>query len=358
MIRAALPAPATAPRPAPAAALDAPLVDYLDRLMADLHARVPAALNNWDVEGIHQARVATRRLKAALDLMKPVLGKKRRQPLARVLRKLRRRLGPLRDADVMLGHAEELASSAPKRGAAARWLARHLVRERDRLREQSREEAPASRVLQDLGAWHPVREQIVAAQDGVRGLLGESLHRQLDGFVEEAARVVAGLEQSGSEDAETDATRPDPHQLRIAGKALRYTLEMAVAAGHVVPRSVLKTFKAMQENLGAWHDYVVLTDKAMSASLTETLSHREPGMQERVLGLACMTVRRSAKELQQFAKLWNAKGPALASAVRQAFPASGSAGPVTEPETGHGPPDSAPAGGRAVAPPGGPPAAP
>src|SRR6476661_8132802 len=119
------PAGASAAGPAPPPPpTDPPLLQHIDRLMEQLHAQVPKALHAWEVDGIHQARVATRRLKAALDLAGPVVGKKRRKPLARVLRKLRRRLGPLRDTDVMLEHLEELVA---KHEAATRWLADHLV---------------------------------------------------------------------------------------------------------------------------------------------------------------------------------------------------------------------------------------
>src|SRR5690348_7378182 len=77
-----------------------PLLGHLDALVEELRARVPAALGEWEPEAIHQSRVATRRLKAALDLMKPVLSKRPRRKFNRITRKLRRRLGPLRDADV------------------------------------------------------------------------------------------------------------------------------------------------------------------------------------------------------------------------------------------------------------------
>ena len=56
-----------------------PLLAHLDRLIGELHTQAPKALNDWDEEGIHRARVATRRLSAALDLVKPVVGKKRRK---------------------------------------------------------------------------------------------------------------------------------------------------------------------------------------------------------------------------------------------------------------------------------------
>jgi CHAD domain-containing protein len=324
----------SAPAPPPPAA-EAPLLLHIDRLMEQLHAQVSKALDAGEVEGIHQARVATRRLKAALDLAEPVVGKKRRKPLARVLRKLRRRLGPLRDTDVMLEHLQELAA---KHEPAARWLADHLSSRREALRGESEKKGSSADVLAALGAWYPVREQIRAGADALPGLLVESLHLQLDAFVEQADRLTAGV------------AAQDPHQLRIAGKALRYTLEMAVAQGHDLHGSVLKTFKRMQETLGAWHDFVVLTDQAMRSSLDELLGHHDPALQEKVLDLARVTLRRSARELEQFGGLWTAKGADLTASIRTTFPLSPPAA-VTEPKTDPGPGDSAAPEAPAAAPP-------
>jgi CHAD domain-containing protein len=323
--------------PPPAASAAPPLLLHIDRLMEQLHAQVPRALQDWEVEGIHQARVATRRLKAALDLAEPVVAGKKRKPLARVLRKLRRRLGPLRDADVMLEHLAELDASA-KVGTAARWPGEQLRKERETLRAASARKASAPDVLADLGAWYPVREQIRTGADVLPGLLVQSLHLQLEAFVEQADRLVGG------------AAGQDPHQLRIAGKALRYTLEMAVAQGHDLRGSVLKTFKRMQEMLGAWHDFVVLTDQALRSSLDELLGHHDPAQQEKVLDLARVTLRRSARELSAFAALWAEKGRQLAADIRSALP-------ITEPKTGPDPAGSAPPEAPAAAAPADPSAA-
>jgi CHAD domain-containing protein len=337
------------------------LLAHLDRLMDELHTQAPKAINEWDEEGIHRARVATRRLSAALDLVKPVVGKKRRKALTTVLRKLRRRLGPLRDADVMIGHLQELTASGEKHAKAIDWLVETIRAARETSRQASARRGSAASVLEDLGVWHPVREQIAGAADALPALLAQSLHLQLDAFVEQAGRVTQGG---------ADAQHHDPHELRIAGKALRYTLEMAVAQGHKLPASVMKTFKRMQELLGAWHDFVVLTDTAVRASLEGLLSHRDPAMQERVLDLARLTLRRSSKHLAGFDAVWNAKGEALARTIRTAFPltiapqapeprpqpAEGSE-PVTESQTDPGPSGSAAPAVPAASPPDAPSAA-
>lgn len=282
--------------------------------MRELHAHTPKALNEWDVEAIHQARVATRRVKAALDLADPLLAKKRRQRLARALRKLRRRLGPMRDTDVILEHLHDIALAQPRHAPAVEWLSVRLERQRETLRQDSRAKGPATDMLADLASWQPVREQLAAGHARFDALLGQSLHRQLDSFASQADRIV----KTTSGDAGAD--REDPHALRIAGKALRYTLEMAAVQGHAVPASVMKAFKRMQELLGAWHDFVVLSDQALRTSLDELLAHRDPALQQRVLDLARLTLRRSALRLRQFARLWSKKGGALTAAVRGTFP--------------------------------------
>jgi CHAD domain-containing protein len=93
-----------------------PAADYLSALLAKLHVHLDGAVINSDPRAIHDARVATRRLKAGLDLFAPILPDGRDRKLRRTLRRLRRRLGTLRDHDVMIGHVERMRR---KRSAAA-----------------------------------------------------------------------------------------------------------------------------------------------------------------------------------------------------------------------------------------------
>ncbi|HEY8750229.1 MAG TPA: CHAD domain-containing protein, partial [Tepidisphaeraceae bacterium] len=56
-----------------------PLLGYLDELVEDLHKNVNKALRAFDAEAIHDARVATRRLKAAMGLLESVLSAEHRK---------------------------------------------------------------------------------------------------------------------------------------------------------------------------------------------------------------------------------------------------------------------------------------
>jgi CHAD domain-containing protein len=304
-----------------------PLLTYTDGLVEDLRQLVPKAVKQWDHDAIHDARVATRRLKAALDVLKPILSADHRKPFARVLRKLRSRLGPLRDLDVMLEHVEHLATGRMK--PAGEWLIEQMKSRRDEMRKCAARKITPPRVLARLGTWWGVREELAEAHRAVDTLLSESLHLQLDAFVERA-----------------DAISGDPHELRIAGKSLRYTLEMAVEEGHRLPAAVTRAFKQMQDALGLWHDYVVLAERVMQISLEELLPHHDAAMQALVLEVARVAVQRSERQLARFSSLWQSRGQQLSHTIREAFPLTRPApiAPdeegvpvVSEPQTDHDP---------------------
>lgn len=356
----------TAPKKTAAKRPEFPLLDRLDELMAELHEHVPAALEKFDAEAIHAGRVATRRLAAALDLMRPVLSSRHRKPLAGGLRKLRRTLGPLRDADVMLDHLADLRK-VPAVAPAAGRLHDRLSADRRRLHDETSADVSVKRELRRLAAWPLVRHEIAEAREAVDCLLAESLHLQADAFAEQADRLVAdhatgspdraggrgaGKGESGGKGARKRsevargelkpaagnvrtgeevagdfavgvgavAPRQNPHELRIAGKALRYTLEMADAEGRSPGKAVVKTFKRMQELLGDWHDQVVLVDRSLQEVIAGELAHFDAAAAEQVVALATTALRKSTRDLSGFAKLWAEKGGKIAGKIRSAFP--------------------------------------
>ena len=79
-----------------------PLLPYLDGLVEELQKDTPKALREFEANAIHDARVATRRLKAATGLLAPILHGDSAKKFEKALKRLRRRLGPLRDGDVMI----------------------------------------------------------------------------------------------------------------------------------------------------------------------------------------------------------------------------------------------------------------
>jgi CHAD domain-containing protein len=285
----------------PGFANDFPLAKYTDELAEKLRSLVPAAMNDGDVEAVHQARVTTRRLRAALNLLQPVIPDKAQKPIAKTLKRLRRALGGLRDADVMLGHLDEL-KRYERHAAAIEFLAQHTRNLREQALADARSDAPADKILSKLGIWWGIGEHISGARDAVDMLLAESLHAQLESFA-------AATQQLSN-----------PHAVRIAGKLLRYTVEMAAVEGHKLPKSVLRVFKKMQEALGLWHDFVVLAESAMEISVEQILAATDPALQQRVLNLVSLALKRSQSHLAKFSQIWNEHGQEISEAIRGAFP--------------------------------------
>jgi hypothetical protein len=148
---------------------------------------------------------------------------------------------------------------------------------------------------------------------GIGSLLAHALHERFDQFAQ-VADVVSGV-------AEAPADKQiDVHELRIDGKALRYTFELADAHGIKVPKSIFKTFKAMQESLGTWHDYVVLADETVKRWAEVELALHDPESASLVLDLAKQFLKDSAKRLQQFKAKWKRSGPSIRKALHDRVP--------------------------------------
>jgi CHAD domain-containing protein len=60
------------------------------------------AMDTGDIEGVHDMRVATRRLRAAMETFAPCFPKKRHRKALREVKELADRLGERRDPDVMI----------------------------------------------------------------------------------------------------------------------------------------------------------------------------------------------------------------------------------------------------------------
>lgn len=210
---------------------------------------------------VHQARVATRRLREALPLVASgVPGRK----LQRRARRLTRALGPVREIDVALQMLDEFEQSGdvPRSGIAC--LRRVIADERQRLHAQMVQSVERTDV-EKLS-----RKAVAAAQrcDATpTRRTRDPRHRTAadQRAARRAERLRVTIESAAG------IYLPDRlHDVRIAVKQLRYTVEIArqYTASHArKPRSltagkraaaVLRTLKRAQALLGRMHDLEVL----------------------------------------------------------------------------------------------------
>jgi CHAD domain-containing protein len=270
---------------------------YLREQLDAIVAHAPKALQTGDPKAIHQARVATRRLKALCDVAEPIVGGRGLAELNEFGRLLRKRLGDLRDLDVL----RELLVG--ERSAGAKWLHEQFDRERaDRL-------AKARRKLSAKSIARSVKRA------GRLSKLFEKTAPALSLAVREAGHL--RLDEFGALASTRDA---DLHELRIAGKLLRYTLEIARVDGAAVDESLVASFKSMQDDLGHWHDRAVLATRASEAIAEHELPLKRPGLACDLARLVERQVQLSQKDVAKFRKHWARRSNSIAAAIRKAMP--------------------------------------
>src|SRR3954451_10926142 len=83
----------------------------------ELFENAEGVLDTSDIERVHDMRVATRRLRAVLEIYTPCFPKAEYRPLLKEVKALADALGPRRDPDVLLDRLADLEGVLPKADA-------------------------------------------------------------------------------------------------------------------------------------------------------------------------------------------------------------------------------------------------
>ncbi len=224
------------------------------RLMAKharkLYKHLPGALEGEDPHHVHQARVATRRLRASLQATAPAYRIKPVKRLRKQLRRLAQALGAVRDYDVLLQRVREDIEElpAPER-PPLQAVVDQMQRERDDAHAALVAEIQHKRtaaLLDNLNYFLLCPIEDVEAQADelpllVRHYAGSAIWQRF----EEVRRFETLMPQASSTQL---------HELRIACKHLRYTLELFEPALPKAGEDSIGRVTAMQEHLGVLHD--------------------------------------------------------------------------------------------------------
>jgi CHAD domain-containing protein len=231
----------------------APAAEYLIRQRVSALGRALPAAKAGDVTSLHRARVATRRLRAALPL---VASDGRAGKITKSVRRLTRVLGPVRELDVALLILDELDRTGEVPQPGIDRLRASIVEERERLQADVREEIDEF----DVDKLRK-RALKVARHAGEDGDPHESAAARRDRIIRRARRLEATIEHAAG------VYLPDRlHDVRIAVKKLRYTLELGLADAKksATLQARLRKLKSAQDLLGRLHDLEVLIARTRS----------------------------------------------------------------------------------------------
>ncbi|HNT53647.1 MAG TPA: CHAD domain-containing protein [Anaerolineaceae bacterium] len=225
----------------------ATLLRQLDVLLAE----APGAAAAEDIECIHRMRVATRRLRAGLTIFESQLPQKRAARWREQVQKLTRALGAARDADVQIERVQTFYRALPP-GTERPGVCRLLLR----MRQQRQELQPrvrrtlarfdksgtAQSMHDTLAPVAALKEAQVSSPAGVFPWAEPWILRRLDEFL-----------AFGQFIPQPEAEK-ELHECRIAGKRLRYTLEIFAECFPDGFKQPLQVLRKAQDLLGRIHD--------------------------------------------------------------------------------------------------------
>jgi triphosphatase len=253
----------------------------LRRHFATMLAYEPAVRLGEDPEELHDMRVATRRLRAALKLYKEALPK-RAERYERDLRFFAGALGDARDLDV---HLERLAGEASRNGEVLNEVFVALEERRTEARRHMLETLDSNRY-----------ERFVASFSGTLRR-GRSPSPPPGPIFEVAPDLVRRRYKKVRKDARTltgDSPPEDFHDLRKKGKRLRYALEPLQGLYGKPAEGMVELLKAVQDDLGDHQDLIVAAALMRELGVSGDLSPRAAFL----LGAMAERYNREAAELR------------------------------------------------------------
>ncbi|MGH9143059.1 MAG: CHAD domain-containing protein [Vicinamibacterales bacterium] len=222
----------------------------------DQLTRVLDALEKGDVRALHQARVASRRLRELVPMLQ--LPRATSRKVARRLRKITRQLGTVRELDVLLIQIDELHVSGRRGSGGLGRVGVRVSKARDEARKQLSVELPTSEMARLAHKLDRIAEDLAAAERASSKAAARSWRWAIE------ARVAKRAERLGAAIVEAGAVYlPERlHTVRIAIKRLRYAVELSAEAAGKRVDADLRLLKRAQDLLGRAHDVQMLIDQA------------------------------------------------------------------------------------------------
>ena len=266
---------------------------------AAVRAEMAGLETGAEVEHIHEARVAIRRLRSVLSVFRDALPVFSRKALARDLGALATKLGHARELDVFLAETLEPLAKASGEEQCLRGLRLTASVLRQNAAEGARQAASGADFLAlscRLGAWFDAGIWPELAGAEASTLLDQPFETFAHNLLRKQHRKLVTAAEALKESSPVEL-----HSLRIQAKRLRYTADFVRA---LFPERAAKRYiaalKAIQDILGTLNDAVV------ARALLPQLTKSDPTGGARAAGLvAGWTAAEVTSARQRFAETWD-----------------------------------------------------
>ncbi|MFZ5917939.1 MAG: CHAD domain-containing protein [Chloroflexota bacterium] len=235
-----------------------------------------------DIEELHDMRVATRRMRAAFDVFGDFLDMTHWQPYLKGLRRTGRALGAVRDLDVFWEKTQlYLNTLPPERQSELEPLRRVWEAEREAARAYMLAYLDSERYLRFKERFAGFLEKPGAGAAPILSEQGEPLPHRLRHVAPVAVyQRLAGVRAYDEWVTAEHVPLGRLHQLRIAAKGLRYTVEYFREVLGPEARALIDEIKTLQDHLGNLQDAVVASQLLRDFLTWGTWGHTEAGAEK------------------------------------------------------------------------------
>lgn len=220
---------------------------YIEKQAARIRKEA-GRVRRGDADGIHDMRVASRRLRVALRAVRPAIGDAGK-PLVEQVATITKALGHARELDVML-----IMMRSYRQESSGLWQrsAAHAIGELEQVREEA-----AAGCVEALGvlAGSAFADGLAAVTIALKAHDADYLP-PIGAELEKRFRKARTVYRDWRELDRAE----DLHRCRIALKKLRYATEFFAPAYDKRMTRYAETIKEAQDLLGDWHDAEVLID--------------------------------------------------------------------------------------------------
>lgn len=229
---------------------------YIRKQIKSISFHLPGIAIHKDIECVHRARVAMRRLENALKIFRSCFRSTKVGLWRKELRRFRNRLDRVRDLDIQItflrGFLETMDDNASRPGLARMIL--RLEQRRTKLHPKivrSVSQFESSKVMEKMRGRLRQLESAVRKRELDRNSI--KLHQKAQHHIAECLIGLLSYEDSLDH---PEAARQH-HRMRIAAKRLRYQMEVFSPVYDESFQAILTTVKKVQTCLGNIHDYDV-----------------------------------------------------------------------------------------------------
>lgn len=235
---------------------------------------------------VHQARVALRRLRAAISVFRSVVDDEERQFISGELRWMANRLGDARDIDVYIENVLVPAQNEHADDPAFADLVATYDEKRDRAYDKARRTLGSRRLAQaiiatlawvEAGEWTvtPGKKARRRREQAIEKFASKQLDRRRDKIIRASGSIIA-------------LSAEDRHEVRIELKKLRYSAEFFAALYHTSEqRKLLKAevsaMSKLQDLLGELNDIAVAREREAISEAEQVLRDEHAAHEQELL---------------------------------------------------------------------------